>query len=255
MNLIDTHCHLNFPDLFLDPAGAIEEAVEAGVQRMIAVGCDEPTSRRAVELASEYEAVFATVGIHPNSSSTFQNSDLGWIEELAEYPKTVAIGEIGLDFHWDYASPAEQAHALEAQFELARSLGLPIVLHCRKAYPALLEFLEARACHPVLFHCFSGSDEDAERAERLGGWFGFDGPITYKNSTATRAQAARLPRDRIVVETDSPYLTPEPFRGRPNRPAYVAWVNAALAAVWGCSPEESAAITTANAERFFAKLA
>ncbi|HMS54624.1 MAG TPA: TatD family hydrolase [Fimbriimonadaceae bacterium] len=248
--LIDTHCHLNLEDAFPNPGETIREAVEAGVSNMIVVGIDEASSRRAVRLADDHKEVYAVVGHHPNSAATFSTNDLVWIENLLAHPKTVALGEIGLDFHWDYATPEQQQFSLNAQLDLAVHLGMPVVFHCRKAYRELLQVLETRSPHPYLFHCFSGSDTEAQRVVELGGLLGVDGPITYKKSTLPSLFAS-LPADRIVVETDAPYMPPEPFRGRPNHPKHVVLVNRALALALGVTEEESAETTTANAEGFF----
>jgi TatD DNase family protein len=250
MSLIDTHCHLNLWENHGDPTLAIAEAHEAGVDRLIVVGIDRKSSERAVELAEQHWGIYAVVGVHPNSAAGFVSSDLDWVAELVEHPKVLAIGEIGLDYHWDLASKPEQMACLMAQLELASELAVPVVFHCRKAYEDLLTCLEARPTHPYLLHCFSGTVEDAQRAMKLDAYFGVDGPITYKNSSLPSVVAA-LPLDRLVVETDSPYLAPDPFRGKPNQPKHVVLVNRKLAEVKGVTEIEMADWTTRNAERFF----
>ncbi len=249
--LIDTHCHLNFADKFLEPGHEVDAAKQAGVAQMIAVGCDPATSRDAVGLAEQREEVFAIVGWHPTYTKAYTRDSLDEIEAMLANSKSVALGEIGLDFHWDFATPEEQQIALIDQLDLAARLDVPVVFHCREAYPALLEVLEARPQHPYLFHCFSGDAQDAQRAIALGAIFGVDGPITYKNSHALRDVIRQIPSDRIVLETDSPYMPPAPHRGKPNRPAYLPFVNSALAAVLGIPEELCADLTTANARRFF----
>lgn len=249
--LIDTHCHLNLADCFPDPLPAIRQARESGVDRMIVIGIDLPSSHRAVELAEGNEGVFAVVGIHPNSAAGYKPEYLKEIESLLDHPKVVAIGEIGLDYHWQHATHDQQARALIDQLDLADAKRIPVVFHCREAYPDLLTLLEARSVQTWLFHCFSGDANDARRAMAFGAWFGVDGPITYPKAEDLRSVVRTLPRDRLVIETDSPYLTPAPFRGRPNTPAYVKFVNEGLAACLGISSDECAALTTANAERFF----
>ncbi|MEA2554666.1 MAG: TatD DNase family protein [Fimbriimonadaceae bacterium] len=249
--LIDTHCHLNLADAFPDPAAAIKEAKDNGVGRMIVIGIDIPTSRRALEIADANDGVYAVAGVHPNSAAEYYPEHLREIEEMLKHPKVVAIGEIGLDYHWDHASRDEQAAALLDQLDLAHATGKPVVFHCREAYSDLLAVVEARNPSKWLFHCFSGSEEDARRAMALDAYFGVDGPITYPKAGDLRSVVAKLPKDRLVVETDAPYLSPEPFRGKPNKPANVRFVNAALAACLGIGEEECAALTTANAERFF----
>lgn len=251
LSLIDTHCHLNDAEAFPDPAAALDEAKEAGVDRVIVVGVNAEDAVRAIELADRFESVYAIVGWHPNYTSNYTSGGLKQIEAMLSHPKVLALGEIGLDFHWQYATLDQQKAALFDQLDLASSVGKAVVFHCREAYPALLDILEARPQHRYLFHCFAGDIDDARRAVALGCYFGVDGPITYKKSSLLREIVGTLPHDRIVVETDSPYLSPEPFRGKPNKPANVAIVNAALASTLGITPEDCAALTTANAERFF----
>lgn len=249
--LTDTHCHLNFADKFPDPAAEIEYARREGVERLIVVGCDETSSRQALQLAEEHEGVFAVVGWHPTSAAKYDSSHLRAIEEMLGHPKAVAVGEIGLDFYWDLSTPEQQHRCLRDHLDLARDVGKPAVFHCRDAWDELLEVLENEPIQPYLFHCFSGDSSQASRALALGGVLGFDGPITYKKNDGLRAIGMEAPADRIVVETDSPYLAPEPFRGKPNRPGYVKFVNAALAAARGISPEACAELTSQNARRFF----
>ena len=251
MTLVDTHCHLNLADKFPDPSKAIREAQDEGVTRMIVVGVDVVHSRLALEIAEAHEGVFAIVGVHPNYANDYKATDIHAIEEMLKHPKAVAIGEIGLDYHWDHATPEEQRVALFAQLELAESTGKPVVFHCRDAYPDLLTLLEERKKLKWLFHCFAGSLEDAAQAIKLDCYFGVDGPITYPKAHDLRSVVQSLPRDRIVIETDAPYLSPAPFRGKPNHPSYVRFVNAGLAATLGLELEECAELTTKNAEAFF----
>lgn len=254
IDLVDTHCHLNITENFPEPGPFIEAASAAGVGRLILIGLDLPTSERAVELAEEHENVFAVVGHHPNYAADYSSSELGRYQSWLSHPKVVALGEMGLDFHWDYATREQQERCLREQLDLAQDTGSPVVFHCRDAYADLLNLLEKREPGPFLFHCFSGDGEDARRALALGCSFGFDGPLTYKNNEGLRALVRDLPREKVVIETDSPYLTPEPHRGKPNQPAYLPFVNTALARLWGVTEEESGRITTENAERFFPKL-
>jgi TatD DNase family protein len=248
--LIDTHCHLNLPE-FPDPDAAIAEAHAEGVTRMIVVGIDVPSSLRALEIAEAHDGVYAIVGLHPNSAAKFNEETISEIDKMLAHRKAVAIGEIGLDYHWDFATPEQQRVALFAQLDLAERTGKPVVFHCRDAYPDLLTLLEGRGRLKWLFHCFAGSIEDARRAVELDSWFGVDGPITYPKANDLRDVMRFLPRDRIVIETDAPYLSPVPYRGKPNRPAHVRFVNDGLAACLGINSEECAGLTTGNAERFF----
>lgn len=249
--LFDTHCHLNLAEHFPNPDAEIVRARDAGVTRLCLVGIDEPTCGRAIQIAERHEGVFAIVGCHPNSAAGFDDGFLSWIGTMLEHPKVVALGEIGLDYHWDFATPEQQKTALTAQLDLARDRMTPVVIHCREAYGDLLRLLEDRPPHAYLFHCFSGDEADAARVDKLGGYIGVDGPITYKKSAAYRELIGKWPRERLLLETDSPYLTPEPYRGKPNHPAYLPFVNAAVAAAWQCDVQESARQTTANALQFF----
>lgn len=249
--LIDTHCHLNFPDKFPNPEETIEEARRAGVERLIVVGCDTVTSQSAVDLASRFENVFAVVGWHPTYTKDYTRDALAEIEQMLANPKVVAIGEIGLDFHWDFSTREEQELALYDQLDLAVRTNKPVVFHCREAYPEVLDILEKRPLHPYLMHCFAGNAADAERALELGCLFGVDGPITYKNANDLREVIGKIPVDRIVLETDSPYLPPVPHRGQPNKPAYIPHINNVLAGIQNLTPEQSATQTTTNATHFF----
>ncbi|MCX7800232.1 MAG: TatD family hydrolase [Fimbriimonadales bacterium] len=252
MRLFDTHCHLNLADAFPDPAEAIEAAYEAGVSRLLVVGIDVETSRRALEIADRWEGVYAAVGLHPTEAPRWNRAAARELCELARHPKAIAWGEIGLDYHW-MTSPAEvQRECLLEQLHLASDLELPAVLHCRDAHADLLRLLESLdEPPPLLLHCFSGGPDDARRAVALGALLGFDGPLTYRRNRDLRELVASLPRERVVLETDSPYLAPEPHRGKQNRPSLLPLINQTLAALWRVDPGESAARTTANAERFF----
>lgn len=247
--MIDTHCHL-YDEKLGDPAAEVQQAAEAGVDRLVVIGTDDDTSRRAVELADHFAGVYATVGWHPNYSANYPG-DLATIRELARHPKVVGLGEMGLDFHWDFATLEQQERCLRDQLALARELDLPIVFHAREATGALLDFLEPDPPSSFVMHCFSGTTQEAQRALEMGGFLGVDGPITYPKSVDLRNLVASTPRDRWLIETDAPYLAPVPHRGKVNHPAYVSLVCAAVAEAWGVSVAEAERITTANAERFY----
>lgn len=239
---------------FPDPRAAIEEAVAAGVRRMVTIGIDAETSEAAVRLADAHEEVYAAAGWHPNHASDYSQAGLAQVAALLRHPKCVALGEVGLDFYRDHATPDEQERAFRDQLSLAMEVGKPVVLHCREAYPELLKILEAAPDLPLVFHCFAGTADDARRAVALGGWIGVDGPVSYKRADALREVLATVPLDRLLLETDSPYMSPEPHRGKPNRPAWLPLVNEGLAQAVGLAKEETAQATTRNAQAVFGSL-
>jgi TatD DNase family protein len=252
--LIDTHCHLHDEESFPDPEPALQAAREAGVERIVVVGVNPPDWKKAVACAERFDAVFAIVGWHPNYTADYDRQSLSELASLLAHPKVLALGEIGLDYHWDYSPVETQRRALADQLDLAVELDLPVVFHAREAYSDLLDVLEKRAPQRYLFHCFAGNADEADRAVALDAYFGVDGPITYKKADELRSVIARLPKERVVVETDSPYMAPVPYRGKPNQPAYVALVAEALAKLWSVPQSEAAEVTTRNAARFFGEL-
>jgi len=249
--LIETHCHLNDSEAFPDVSQALKRAHDAGIAACIVIGIDEDSSRKAVELSEAYSGLYCTVGWHPNHAQTWSDQSIIVLQELMQSQKVLAIGEIGLDYHWEYATREQQFRALNEQLDLAQKHQMRTVFHCREAYSDLLDLLEKRDWKEPLLHCFSGSLSDAQRAQELGAYFGIDGPITYKNAEVLREIVRTLPHDRLVLETDAPYLSPHPFRGKPNEPALLPLVNAGLAATLGLDAQACAQMTTANAQRFF----
>lgn len=252
--LIDTHCHLNDRKAFPDVNAEIAEATRLGATRLIVVGVEPGEWHSTVELCERHDELSFILGWHPNYTKEYDPLRLNELRTLLFHPKALALGEIGLDYHWDFSPPETQRKALIDQLDLASELAKPVVFHAREAYSDLLDVLEARPVRPYLFHCFSGSPEEAARAVRLDAYFGVDGPISYKKADELRGLVRTLPRDRLLVETDAPYLTPVPHRGKPNRPAYVRYVAEALAACLQISFDECANLTTNNAERFFGKI-
>jgi TatD DNase family protein len=261
MTLIDTHCHLDFDAYDGIRDDVIRRALDSGVTRIINPGTDLERSRAAVALAGAHPGVYAAVGIHPNSTANFGAGLLNEIRALAQQPKVVAIGEIGLDYYRDYAPRTGQQRAFEAQLALAAELQLPVIIHNRDASSDVLDMLAAWTAalpqslkdRPGVLHSFSAASESAERGLALGFYLGFTGPVTFKNADPLRQIAARVPADRILVETDGPFLTPHPHRGKfPNEPAYVRFIAERLAALRTVSLEAFAAQTTANADRLFA---
>ncbi|MEN6357353.1 MAG: TatD family hydrolase [Armatimonadota bacterium] len=253
--IIDTHAHLTDPKFSDDLDEVIERANEAGIARIIVCGDSIASSRYAVDLANKYECVFATVGVHPHDSKSYDDKTAGQLAGLSRCDKVLAIGEIGLDFHYDFSPRADQFRAFEAQIDLAGSLGLPIVIHSRESNPEALQIIKSHAANITggVFHYFSGDEDLARQVLEMGLYIGVDGPITYKSSEMQRQVVRYCPLERILIETDCPYLAPVPKRGKRNEPAYARIVAEEVARIKGISIEELAEITTANARRLFGK--
>lgn len=254
MEWIDTHCHLDEESFTQDCAETIQRAVDAGVKTMLAVGITLDSCRRVVELAERYPSVYAILGLHPNYVSAAHPGDWEQIVALMRSPKVVGVGETGLDKYWDYAPIDLQRDYFDRHIELSRQLDLPFVVHCREAEPETLEVLRKHAATgPLrgLMHAFCGSVETAAACLEMGMHLSFGGMITFKKNDAQRELSATLPLDRLLVETDSPYLAPTPFRGKRNEPAHVRLTAACLAETRGVSKEDVAAATTRNARLLF----
>jgi TatD DNase family protein len=246
--LVDTHCHL---EMLGDTAGALRQAWAGGLEAVVTIGIDGPSSHTAAELARTHEGVYATVGLHPHDAQRLDDDLLADLEALAAEPRVVAVGECGLDFYRDRAPRDAQRAAFVAQIELARRVGLPLVVHVRDAGDEALELLGQHAAGlTVVLHCFSLPAAVALCAAR-GYYCSFAGNVTYKNAADLRAAAAEVPEELLLVETDAPFLTPMPFRGKENRPAHVAYTTEAVAAARGWEPAEAIAVTAANARRVF----
>lgn len=260
--LVDTHCHLNFDSYDDDRQAVIAQAHEAGVTRILIPAVDLHTSEEAIALAEAHEGIFAAVGVHPNSTEGFDDSALARLRALAGHPKVVAIGEIGLDYYWDKSQKSSQHAAFAAQLRLAQELSLPVIIHDRDAHEDTLAHLEAWAQglpaslqgRAGVLHSVSAPLAIAERALACGFYLGFTGPLTFKKADELRHVASKTPLERILIETDAPYLTPEPYRGKRNAPAYVAFVNDRLAAIKGMTTDAMAHATTQNALRLFARM-
>jgi TatD DNase family protein len=263
-SLVDSHCHLNL-DLFDGDRGdVVARAEAAGVRAIINPGIDLVQSRAALDLARRVPIVHAAVGIHPNSSGAVSEADIDVLRTLAVEPGVLAIGEIGLDFYWHDVEPAQQQAAFESQLALAAEQGLPVIIHSRDANEAVAQTLRrwvagahfrgsllARRPFAGVLHAFSG---DAALAEEAYGWgfvLGLGGPVTFRNAHSLHALVPALRLDRLMLETDAPYLTPHPFRGKRNEPAYVALVCSALAALLGMAESDVAAVTTEVAATFY----
>lgn len=246
--LIDSHCHLEMLD---DPEAAVAEARAGGVDTIITIGIDAATSLWAADFAAGHEGVYATVALHPHDAADLSDELLAELEQLTRRPGVVAVGECGLDFYRELSPRDAQRRAFSAQIALARRAGLPLVVHVRNAGDeAMAQLAEEADGLTVVMHCFSLPQHVDECAAR-GYYASFAGNLTYKNAGDLRAAAARLPEDRLLVETDAPFLSPVPLRGKPNRPAWVAHTAAVLAEVRGWAPAQAAAVTTANARRAF----
>ncbi|HEV2235696.1 MAG TPA: TatD family hydrolase [Ktedonobacterales bacterium] len=251
--LVDTHAHIQMRQFDSDRDAIIAAAFAAGIGQIIVPGVDVATSRAAVALAARYAGrVFAAVGTHPHDAATLDDAALATQRELAAAPGVVAIGEIGLDFYRNLAPRAQQEAALVAQIALARELNLPIILHNRESHPEMIALLRAHAGGVRgIFHCFIGDQAMARDALDLGFWLSFAGPLTYPANTTLAEVAAWAPLDRVLVETDCPYLTPIPYRGKRNEPRHVALTAARLAELRGLPADAIARATTANAAAVF----
>jgi len=255
VNLIDSHCHIDFEQFDPDRDQVLANAAEVGVKRFVNPGIDMETSRRAGQLARQYPNLYAAIGFHPNEAAQVNDEALSSLIELAAEEKVVAIGEIGLDYHWDRAPRSEQRSAFEAQLKLAKDLDLPVIIHQRKAAAdtmAVLRQWGVGGDHPGLdLHAFSGDIAMVEEAVELGFYMGIGGPITFKNARELPAIVRAMPLERILIETDAPFLSPHPLRGKRNEPARVKLVAEKLADLFGLELEALAAQTTANADTLF----
>jgi TatD DNase family protein len=255
--LIDSHCHLDFPDLASDREAILARAKAAGVGLMVTIST---RVRRFDELRAIIEAqdnVFCSIGTHPHHAAEEPDVTVDELVAFTRHPKVVAIGEAGLDYHYDNSPRSDQERGFRTHIEAARTTGLPLVIHARDAdgdVGRILEEETAKGAFPFVLHCFTGGPELARRGLALGGTISFSGVITFKNSGALRDIAKHVPLDRLLVETDAPYLAPEPLRGRTNEPANVVHMAARLAEVRGISPESIADATTENFFRLFKKV-
>lgn len=253
--IIDTHAHLTDKSLAPDIEHFLEVAQAAGVRAMLSVGTTLASSQACVALAERFEAIRASVGLHPNNCCQAEQGDWEQIQELCQHPRVAALGETGLDRHWDDCPWEVQVDYFRRHLALSRLRGLPVVIHTRECAAETLEILRQEAqlgpVHGVM-HSFTGPQEVADGCLELGLYISFAGMVTYKNAADIRDIAKTIPADRILVETDSPYLTPHPLRGkRPNHPALVAYTLECLAELRGLTKQEFAAQTTRNAERLF----
>ncbi len=252
MRLFDTHAHYDSGAFNSDRLEVLASMPGKGVEKILNPGCEMESSRTAVSLAEQFPFVYAAVGVHPSDCGPWED---GWLEELrtlAAHPKVKAIGEIGLDYYWKDNPPREfQQKVFHAQLELAEQLGLPVIVHDREAHRDCLEVVRAHPNVTGVYHCYSGSLEDAKILVKMGWMLSFTGVITYKNARKSLEVIRWLPMDHLMIETDSPYLTPEPFRGQRNDSGKVYRVAETVAQVKELDPDEVAEITMENGMRFF----
>ncbi|GAA4870118.1 TatD family hydrolase [Paenibacillus vulneris] len=251
--LIDTHTHLNAPQFDDDRHEVIQRALESGISRIINVGFNRETIPTSIALAEQYDFIYSTVGWHPQDAKDMMPGDLEWIEELCKHEKVVAIGEIGLDYYWDTSPKDVQDRVFREQIRLARKLGMPIVIHNRDAHQDIIRVLREEKASEVggVMHCFSGSWETAKMCLDMNFYISFGGPVTFKNAKQPKEVLEKVPLDRLLVETDAPYLTPHPYRGKRNETAYVKLVAETAAQIKGLTLEELAHATTKNAVTLF----
>jgi TatD DNase family protein len=256
--MIDSHAHLDYAQLSDDLEGVLARAAEAGVSHIITIGVKLTTADRPKALAEAHNNIWCSVGVHPHEAGSEPDAaNIDAILASADHPKCVAIGEAGLDYFYDYASPKQQEDSFRAQIAVARCLDLPIIVHARDAdsdVAAILENEMKKGAFRGVLHCFSSGAELAERAIDIGFYISFSGILTFNKAEELRAIATNIPEDRILVETDSPYLAPVPYRGRSNEPAYTAHTLEKLATVRGKRPVEMANITRKNTLRLFNRM-
>lgn len=251
--LFDTHAHLNAMQYSEDVEEVIKRAQEEEVCNIVVVGFDRPTIARAIELAEQYDFIYAAVGWHPVDAVDMTDEDLYMLEQLAAHPKVVALGEMGLDYYWDKSPKDVQKDVFRKQIALAKKVKLPIIIHNREATADILTILQEENAQEVggIMHCFTGSVEVAKQCIAMNFYISFGGPVTFKNAKKPKEVAKEIPLEHLLIETDCPYLTPHPFRGKRNEPSYVKYVAEAIAELKGISVEEVAWQTTENAKKLF----
>lgn len=255
--LVDSHCHLDFPDFAAELDAVVARAKAAGVGRLVTISTRVKKNAQLIAIAEKFPDVFCSVGTHPHHADEELDIDAAALIAIAKHPKVVAIGEAGLDYHYDTGPRENQAKSFGQHIEAARKTGLPLVIHARDADDDMAQILKeeaGRGPFKAVLHCFTAGRELAFTAVELGHYIGFTGILTFKNSESLRQIAKDLPADRILIETDSPYLAPVPYRGKRCEPAYVAETAKMLASVRGVSPADMARQTTENFHRLFNKV-
>ena len=254
--LVDSHCHLDFPELSGDADGVLARAQDAGVGHLLTIGTKITKFDGVLAMAERFDNVSCSVGIHPHEAGVEPAMDVEKLKELADHPKVVAFGETGLDFFYEHSPRDDQERSFRVHIAAAREAGLPIIIHTRDAdaeTAAILEDEMEKGSFTGVIHCFSSGQELADKALELGFYISLSGIVTFKKAEELRAVAKTVPMDRVLVETDSPYLAPVPHRGKTNEPAFVAHTAATVADLKGLSPADLAAQTTENFFRLFAK--
>lgn len=255
--LVDSHCHLDFPELEADRAAILDRARAAGVALMVTISTRVRQFDRIRAIAEADPRIFCSVGTHPHNAAEEPDVTVDELVALAEHPKVVAIGEAGLDYFYDRSPRAEQAAGFRRHIAASRITGLPLVIHARDAdddIAAILEDETGKGAFPFILHCFSSGRRLAETGVKLGGYVSFSGILAFPRSDALREIAAGLPRDRLLVETDAPFLAPPPHRGKRNEPAFVAHTAAVLGDALGMGHDEVAELTTGNFMRLFSRV-
>lgn len=251
--LFDTHVHLNAEQFNEDLQEVIDRAIAEGVTNMVVVGFDEETIKKAIELAETYDFIHASVGWHPVDAVDMTPEHLEWLKELSSHPKVVALGEMGLDYYWDKSPKEIQKEVFRKQIRLAKEVKLPIIIHNRDATADIVEILKEENAGEVggIMHCYSGSVETALECIDMNFYISLGGPVTFKNAKKPKEVAEAIPLGRLLVETDCPYLTPHPYRGKRNEPAYVKLVAEEIAGLKGLTLEKVAEATAQNAKKLF----
>ncbi len=251
MGLFDTHAHLYEQDYMSDFDGFAKELLQNGVENVICVGCNIESVKQSIELAQKYDFIYAEAGFHPCDCKDITEHDFEIMKQLTKHKKVVAVGEIGLDYHWDNVPRDIQRYWFEKQIDFANEIGLPVVIHSREATADTLDVLKLHTPKKAVFHCFSGSVETLNEVVKMGMSISLGGVVTFKNAKNAVDCAKQVPSDRLMLETDCPYLTPEPFRGKLNRPDYTRFIAQKIADIRGVEYDEIVKITRQNAKNMF----
>lgn len=250
--LIDTHSHIDMPDFESDLDSIINNAINADVKKIVIPSVDVNSFEKVINLSNKYDEIYCALGIHPSEAQKAKDEDFEKIMELSEYKKVVAIGECGLDYYWDKTFIEEQKKVFLKQIEIANSLKKALIVHDREAHKDCFDILNQNVKDiPVVMHCFSGSLEFANECIKKGFYIALGGVVTFKNAKKAHEIAKNIPLEYLLLETDAPYLTPEPYRGKRNEPAYIKLIATRIAELRGCSLEDIAQATTQNARKVF----